>query len=489
MKERTFAISPMPRVEGDLEARVHVRQNRVTEAWIAGVMFRGFEKLLIGRDPMDALVFAPRICGICSIGQSTAASDMLGRFYGVGMPENAYWVRNTVLGAEIIMNHQTHFYLLFAVDLTHPSLKGRPGYEEMCRRFHSLEGEAYLDVLKNRKTILEIMGLLAGKWPNSLAFQPGGVTRPITRSDRLRMLGVWRSVREFIEKRVLGGSLERWLEVSSLSDMDRWLGEASHADGDLGLFIRYGREWGLDTLGKGQSRFLSYGAFPRPDGSSLYKSGFSDTQSVASLEPGSITEDVSHSWFLESHSLHPYEAKTASDVHKEGAYSWAKAPRYQGYVTEVGPIARLIVQQDPLALDLVKELGNTVYTRIVLRFHDLMIILSAMETWIRSMDPEAPFYNKHKPRSEGEAFGFSEVSRGALGHWMQVKNGIIVNYQVISPSTWNFSPRGFKGKPGPVEQALTGTPVTDEQDLIEVKQIIRSFDPCLFCAVHSGGIS
>jgi hydrogenase large subunit len=488
--KKSVTLSPLPRVEGDVQVHLDLEEGRVAEARVSGILFRGFEKLMVGREPMDALVFAPRICGICSIGQSTAAANLLRRFYGVDMPPNAYWMRNVVLGAEMIMNHQTHFYLLFGVDLADPVYRDRPGYAEAVERFTPMQGSSYTDVLLARKKILEIMGLFAGKWPNSLALQPGGVTRAISRSDLLRVRGVWKVVKQFVEDRVLNGSLERWLEVQSLKDLDAWLGEKGHEDGDLGLFFRIGRDFGLNELGKGPGRYLSCGSFEEPDGQMWMRAGYFNGQKVVSFSPDQITESVAYTWLTgdSRKGVPPLREETKSDIDKKQAYSWARAPRYGGATAETGPIARLVVDGDPLAKELNARWGSTVFTRVFLRMHDLIRVMQQMGVWLDRIDPEDPFYFQHHKKEEGEAMGSVEVSRGALTHWIRVSKGMIVNYQVISPSTWNFSPRDEQSVPGAVEQALAGAPAGDPDKLMEVVHIIRSFDPCLFCTVHSAGI-
>ena len=101
---KTITLSPLSRVEGDLKIYIDVEDNQVTEARVSGILFRGFENLLLRRDPMDALVFSPRICGICSIGQSLAASKLLRQFYQAKMPDNAFWIFNTISCEKHIFN-------------------------------------------------------------------------------------------------------------------------------------------------------------------------------------------------------------------------------------------------------------------------------------------------------------------------------------------------------------------------------------------------
>jgi Ni,Fe-hydrogenase I large subunit len=81
-------------------------------------------------------------------------------------------------------------------------------------------------------------------------------------------------------------------------------------------------------------------------------------------------------------------------------------------------------------------------------------------------------------------WGVTEAPRGALGHWVQIENGTIANYQCVVPSTWNGSPRDAAGQRGPWEEALIGTPVSDPEKPVEILRTIHSFDPCMACAVH-----
>jgi len=80
--------------------------------------------------------------------------------------------------------------------------------------------------------------------------------------------------------------------------------------------------------------------------------------------------------------------------------------------------------------------------------------------------------------------GLNDVPRGALGHWLQIKDEKIGNFQLVVPSTWNLGPRCAKNKPSPVEEALINTPVADPKRPVEVLRTVHSFDPCIACGVH-----
>jgi hydrogenase large subunit len=108
-----------------------------------------------------------------------------------------------------------------------------------------------------------------------------------------------------------------------------------------------------------------------------------------------------------------------------------------------------------------------------------------MRRWLAEIEDGEPFYNSTPRITEGEGFGLTEASRGALGHWVKIADGRIEHYQMITPTGWNCSPRDSDGVRGPWEEALVGTPVLDEANPVELGHVVRSFDACLVCCVHA----
>ena len=100
------------------------------------------------------------------------------------------------------------------------------------------------------------------------------------------------------------------------------------------------------------------------------------------------------------------------------------------------------------------------------------------------MEPEEPIFTPFKVPQEAEGYGLSGAMRGPLGHWLRIEKGRISHYQIITPTAWNFSPRDDYGKKGPVEEALIGTPIADENQPIEIGRVIRAFDVCSSCSAH-----
>jgi hydrogenase large subunit len=126
-----------------------------------------------------------------------------------------------------------------------------------------------------------------------------------------------------------------------------------------------------------------------------------------------------------------------------------------------------------------------VLTRVLARLLELAIVLPEMERWARAIIPGEPWCEHGKLPEEGVAVGLVEAARGALGHWLSVRHGRIANYQIIAPTTWNFSPRDAAGVPGALEQALVGVAAESDDPMpVSVQHVVRSFDPCMVCTVH-----
>lgn len=480
-----ITVDPFNRVEGDLAVEARLNGGQVEEAMLKGTMFRGFERIMTGQRPIDTLALCCRICGICSGSHSTAGSAALRAALGAEMPPNAYLVRNIVLGTEILMNHLTHLYFLFLPDFINQKYAAHPCYAELVARFKPFSGSSYRRALKARRSPLEIMGLFAGKWPNTLALHPGGVTSCIDISHLTRGLGILREFRDFVESCFLGCELDKWLEIDSAAALEEWAAEPAHAQSDLGVVLRCLQEMGIGALGGSCNRFLSFGAYEAPEGGHWLPPGYWANWERFPLDSSAITEDTAFAFYADgSTPRHPQEGLTEPNVDKPGAYSWAKAPRYFGQPVEVGPLARLLVAGDPFLSDVVRRHGPTVMSRALARLREMVMLLAKLEEWMKRIDPRQPFYLRPSGYYGPAGVGLTEAARGSLGHWVSIAEGRVTNYQVITPTAWNASPKDSDGNLGPIEQALSGVAVEDPGNPVELSHIIRSFDPCLSCTVH-----
>jgi len=490
----------MNRVEGDLEVKVEIADGRVADAWCSGTMFRGFEQILVGRGALDGLVITPRVCGICGTAHLTAASRALDAAAGVQVPDNALRLRNTALLVEHIQSDVRHAFLMFMADFANPSYRHLPLYEEAVRRYAPFKGEAVIETVHETKKVLEIVAILGGQWPHSSYMVPGGVVSIPSSNDLMQCLHLLARYRRWYEKRVLGCELERWNAIHSAEDLDSWLAEKEeHRQSEVGFYLRLARQTGLDAIGKGHGNFIAYGALDLPqhtrvkslieNGTQLVPAGFARGGALETFDPEKISEHVAHSWFEDyGGGRHPLDGSTSPYASgREGVkYSWAKAPRYDGVPAETGPLAEMIVSRRPLFLDLLRKTGPGVFVRELARLTRPALLVPAIETWLREMSEDGGgFYNRPGEITEGVGAGLTHASRGALGHWVKIQDRKIVHYQIITPTTWHASPRDDNGIRGVFEEALVGTPVKDIGNPVEIGHVIRSFDACLVCTVHS----
>ena len=283
--------------------------------------------------------------------------------------------------------------------------------------------------------------------------------------------------------------------------------------------------------GEGVGNFLTYGDFPANDPdeltSLLVPRGVILNRDLSTLHEldlnaeDEIQEYVSHSWYDYSvgkdNALHPYDGETALhytgpkppyehlDVDRE--YSWLKSPRWKGKPMEVGPLARVLVMYasgHPQTRELVDMTLRKLDVPITALFSTLgrtaartletKIFADAMQGWqdqlianIRAGDVKTFNERQWEPSTwpkEARGVGYTEAPRGALAHWIVIRDGIIDNYQAVVPSTWNAGPRDARGQSGPYEAALKGHRLHDPTQPLEILRTIHSFDPCIACAVH-----
>ncbi len=497
---RTLTIEvPLNRVEGDLEIRAEIRDGVVVDAWSSGTMFRGFETMMVGRAALDGLVITPRICGICSTTHLMAAAIALDTLSGVVVPANAVRQRNLALMAEHMQSDLRQSILMFMTDFATPSYAGHPLYAEAVRRYAPIKGTSCVEAIRATRGLLELVAQIGGQWPHSSFMVPGGVVRTLDLGDLITCRQILAQFRRWYERHFLGCRLERWQEVCSASTLKDWLEENKpHAESDLGFFLRLSSDARLDQTGGGCGRFLSFGGvgFNEISPSQLTQSrsfpaGFADAAGVHPFDPALIAEQTSHSWYQDSGAdgLHPYNGETRPRASGDegGRYSWAKAPRYNGHPAETGALAEMIMSGQPLFTDLLARGGPSAMVRQLARMVRPALLIPAMEGWLDQLaaDPDGQVYQPPPPFETGQGCGLIQAARGALGHWVTIEDGLITRYQIITPSAWNGSPRDANGVRGPWEEALIGVEVADAENPVRVGHVIRSFDPCLVCTVHT----
>ena len=510
---QTLDISPVGRVEGDLDVRVDVEDGVVVNAWTSAELFRGFEVILRDKDPQAGLVVTPRACGICGASHLTCAAWALDTAWGTEVPRNAILARNLGQITESLQSLPRHHYGLFMIDLTNKNYQNSKYYEEAVKRWAPFTGTNYeLGVTISGRPV-EIYALLGGQWPHSSYMVPGGVMCAPTLTDVTRAWSILEHFRKnWMEPVWLGCSLERYEQIESYDDFMAWLDEKpEHANSDLGLYWRMGVEVGLDKYGRGLGKYLSWGYLPHEDrynrptidgrnGAVLMKGGVYDGNTHQRMDNAFVREDVKHSWYDEPGGLHPFDRTTnpvqKNDHDPDGKYSWCTAVYHseEGRL-EAGPLARQIIaggkhgepwqHHDPLVLDMFERLGGaSVLLRHFARMHEGVKLYRQAERILREFQLKDQWYVKPTEK-DGKGWGATEAIRGALCHWIEIDGGKIKNYQIIAPTTWNVGPRAGSEARGPIEEALIGAPIADATDPVEVGHVCRSYDSCLVCTVHA----
>lgn len=550
MAEKSI-IDPVDRIEGHLRIEMEVEDGVVSNAWVSGGLFRGVELIAQGREPHDVALMVQRICGVCPTSHCHASVYAAEEAYGITHPEGARLVRNILEGAQFLHSHILWFYTLNALDYVNPlnALNADPeaatefaekngmhvsdfaAVQERLKTFAEngqyswlsggwfMEGQApdayklpaevdliatahYIEALDAQATADEISAIIGGKMPHVMTSRPGGTAFYPT-VDRLDdVLSRVKQLKTFIEGTMLPDALN--IAKAYRTAVPE-----------------------LDSVGfNGHGNFMAYGVFEAemPEGATEYD------HSKRLIPPGivrinpetgeikkeefdasKIEEQIEHSYYDAysngADSLAPLEGETNPPKEFPGydtsaKYSWCKAPRYNGEVMEVGPLARMIVAYANGVQDVVERMD---YAKKFLGFSDLTqfdsligrmaarpveaaVVVNNMEEWVTSLvkylaEGGTDFFTE-PARTTGEGTGLWEAPRGAVLHCEKVKDNKITHYQAVVPTAWNISPRDKDDIAGTIEQALIGTPVDNVEAPINALRIVHGYDPCVACAIH-----
>ncbi len=360
----------------------------------------------------------------------------------------------------------------------------------------------YLEALDWQRDVIRAHAILGSKNPHLQTYLVGGMATPIDptsqaaiNADSIAMLqGLFKTAKDFVDKVYLP---------------------------DLLAIAPFYLDWA--GIGGGVGNFLAYGEYPDKDGNLYFPQGFilnKDLTKVYPVDHSKINEHVSHSWYEyndESKGLHPWEGETRPKftgpqppfdfLETDKKYTWMKAPRLDEHPMEVGPLARMLIGYASGQKDIVdtvnfvlKKLGAgpealfSTLGRTAARCIETVLLANKLQEWVGELAAnikagdvdvhEGKLWDPETWPAEAKGWGHIEAPRGALGHWIHIKDKKIFNYQAVVPSTWNASPRDAKGQMGPYESALIGTPIADPNMPLEVLRTIHSFDPCIACGVH-----
>jgi len=374
----------------------------------------------------------------------------------------------------------------------------------------------YLEALAWQREVVKLHAIFGGKNPHP-NFLVGGSPSPISAISSE------------------GGAAATTLNIVSLETVRNVIKSVqSFIDEvylpDMLVIASFYKDW--FRRGEGVGNFLTVGDFPEtgmddtsswliPAGAILNRD-LTRIEPVDLNDPAQVSEFVAHSWYRyadgKDKGLHPYVGETDlsydgpqppyKQLGVEKGYSWLKSPRWRGNPMEVGPLARVLMLyasgheaakaltgQALQTLDLPLEALFSTMGRTAARAIDSKILADRMPIWFDnlmanikagdlSVQNEAQWDPSTWP-SQAKGVGFMEAPRGALAHWVAIKDQKIENYQAVAPTTWNAGPRDAKGRVGPYEAALMDQhTLRDPKQPLEIQRTLHSFDPCIACAVH-----
>ncbi len=360
----------------------------------------------------------------------------------------------------------------------------------------------YLEALDFQREYIRIHALLGSKNPHLQTFLVGGMSTPIDPSSQAAL-----NADSIALLKGLSAQAKQFVEQVYLPDV-------------LAVAPFY-LDWA--GIGGGVGNYLSYGDFADADGNDWLPAGVimnKDLSQVLPVDEGDISEYVTHAWYNyddENKGIHPSEGVTQPNytgpqppydfLNTDEKYSWLKSPRYQDEPMEVGPLSRMLIayaaghEEVQSTVDMVlnkldagPEALFSTLGRTAARCIETVLLVNKMDEWIDELAGsmasgdldihEGTLWDPDTWPTEAMGAGMHEAPRGALGHWIHIKDKKIHNYQAVVPSTWNAGPRDANGKLGPYEASLIGTPIADPEKPVEVLRTIHSFDPCMACGVH-----
>ena len=552
---KSVDFDPVTRVAGALafHAVADLKERKILDANSMATLFRGYEIIMVGRDPRDAIFITSRACGVCGGVHSSCSALAMEMLFGVKPPPLGITVRNMLLAMEFMYDHPLHLFLLAGPDYsevivkqTNPEIWEKAekteahraavhGYRsmgELMRDLNPLSGKLYVEALQMTRVAREAYVVLGGKYPHPETVVPGGVSTTISLStfnlffDRLsqlfdhskKMVAIWDDITDFFYEcnpmyRQVGARSKTMADPGIWDDPDTY-------DGDYANCNEWGeRRWAtpgvivdgelkttkLQNINLGLEEFIEHSYYEGWDGHR-----FREDMAGAPLSP-----------------YHPWNKSTnpkPSGQNWREKYTWATSPRWDRNVFEAGCYTRVwntavakkippnsFLESTGSSLKILLPKGalpemefewrvprdwNTFERNRCRAYAQAYNCMVAMNCWLRGLDllkkGETRVSSKFEVPKRGTqvGVGFWGAGRGWLTHHAVMQDGVISNYQIVTPSTINASPRDPWGQPGPYEQAVLNTPIletfTSPENYkgIDILRTIRSFDPCMPCTTH-----
>jgi len=419
-------IKLIEKIEG--EAKLNFSFDEKQEIDFIDIEFlstRNIEQILEGRPALDALVINPRVCGICGHSHLIATVKALEDCYDeLKISKKAQIIRELTLNFEILQNHFKWFYL------TIMPLLGFKQYP--------------LKAMQPSQILAKAIAVIAGQYPHNSYAIVGGVVSEPTQLDMIKVTSYIDEVSKYFYQNIVLVETKQFLECDNVC-------RVSNQDGDLPLILNTIKEKGLEHFGKSYDRFIVFGK------NSYFNGGKSKATRVnKNIQIDNIKEF-------------------------ENIQSYAKNVKYKDEYYEVGPLSRAMLNKTPIIKDAHRRYKDSILTRVLARVCEIPQLLNHSKELIKQLDLSQKSYIKQDiDISKITATGTSavEAARGSLIHKVNLENGIIKKYDIITPTQWNLS-NGTKDDLATSQKAMIGL-----QDIQTAELVFKSFDVCSVCTTH-----
>ena len=413
------------KIEGEATLDFHLKKKQIDFVDIKFLSSRHIENILVRKNPLDALIINPRVCGICGHAHLIATVRALENCYkDIEVSKKAELIRELTLNFELIQNHFKWFYLVLM---------------PLFGREQSIYKATYPSQLMGKA-----IACVAGQYPHNSYAIPGGITNQILPNELIQIEHYIDQALAFYKQNLVDANLEKFIDCESVS-------RVLSKKGDLVDILLQIKENKWEKIGKSYDRFIVFGE------NSYFKAG----RGVA------------------TRINHKLNSKYIQEFTNEN--SEAKNVKFKKYYYEVGPLARAMINKTALIKDSHRKYQDSIFSRILARVCEIPQLLIHSKKLLKEIDLNEPSYIEPKvPISEisGSGTGCVEAARGSLIHNVTIEKNRIKEYQIITPTQWNLS-NGTKEDLGVSQKAMIGL-----KDVELAKKVFKTFDVCSVCTTH-----
>lgn len=447
-------VDIVERIEGEAKLNCSWENGLISDTRIDFLNFRGFEYILENKSPLDALIYTPRICGICGQAHLKATVDALENVYeNIGekleVTPKAKLLREIGLNIEIIDSHIKWFYMFILPDIVKLETEDLGIYEP-------IKGRRWLEATKVASETIKSLAIIGGQWPHTSYMIPGGVMSDPTLLELTTMSNYLDGTIKFFENSISGVSIDKYLSFSKYENIE-------DLRGDLKYFSDLSLKYELTKYGKSYSQFISLGE------NTIFKKGRFKNKLINGIDYTKIVESEKNTFTIE-------------DDNSEDKHTWAKSVLYKDEFYESGPLSRAMISNNKFIKSIYTKYEDSIYTRVFARINEIALLLIETKKLISKIDISQESFLEPKidlKKLDG-VYGESavEATRGSLFHKVSINEGKIFSYNIITPTVWNLGPK-YNNKLGVAQNAIIGAPSVDI-----AKLILRSFDVCSVCTTH-----